>query len=360
MRTLGQAFNKNGREDSNNFLLLRLIAASLVVYGHSFALAATTNGLRDFTTSILHYRYSGDLGLHIFFVISGFLITFSFDRRHSVKDFVISRALRLFPALVVCMALLAFVLGPSLTTLSRGIYFESPETYGFVWRNASLYEYAERLPGVFADNHARNAVNGTLWSIWVEVRLYVLVLVFGALGALRSRWVANLCIAALVAIGLFAPTYMPFITGDPSNLRVAVFFAAGVFLYVNRDFIPLNRQGLFALLLAAVLSYRQPAFEIACGAVIAYGVFMIAFAPKLNLGPIEDYSYGIYLYGWPIQQVVNHFHPDGSALQMMLIALPGSWLAGALSWYLIEKQALGLKARYSGAKKAKAAGGVAL
>lgn len=142
MRTLGQAFKQKGREDSNNFLLLRLLAASLVVYGHSFALSATTNGLRDFTTSILHYRYSGDLGLHIFFVISGFLVTFSFDRRHSVKDFLISRALRLFPALIVCMALLAFVLGPSLTTLTRGAYFQSSETYGFVWRNASLLEYA--------------------------------------------------------------------------------------------------------------------------------------------------------------------------------------------------------------------------
>lgn len=153
---------------------------------------------------------------------------------------------------------------------------------------------------------------------------------------------------------------MPFITADPSNLRVAVFFAAGAFLYVNRDFIPLNRQGLFALLLAAVLSYRQPAFEIACGAVIAYGVFVIAFAPKIHLRHIDDYSYGIYLYGWPIQQVVNHFYPGGSALQMMLVALPGSWLAGALSWHLVEKRALRLKARYAGVKRAKSAGGVAL
>lgn len=171
MQTLGEAFSLRGRDDSNNFLLLRLLAASLVIYGHSFALAADCGWCRDVVTSVFHYRYSGDLGLHIFFVISGFLVTASFDSRQNVTEFLKARALRIFPGLVVCIALLVF-LGAFLTVLDSASYWSAGETRKFFWTNSSLLGYRDKLPGVFETNKFGLAVNGSLWTLWIEARLY--------------------------------------------------------------------------------------------------------------------------------------------------------------------------------------------
>ena len=136
---------------SNNLNALRLIAAGLVLYGHSFVFL----GLHEprFLSSFLF----GELGVFIFFIVSGFLVTQSWDRDPQLLRFFARRALRIFPGLIVCIFLSVVVLGPLLTTLSLDDYYAHPATLGYfenIWLLITYY-----LPGVFETNRIANAVN---------------------------------------------------------------------------------------------------------------------------------------------------------------------------------------------------------
>jgi peptidoglycan/LPS O-acetylase OafA/YrhL len=338
MRTIGDAFSSKSSENENNFLILRLLAASLVVYGHAFALAAPCSQCYDIVSKWFGYHYSGEVGLRVFFVVSGFLIFFSFDKRRDLFRFARARVVRIFPGLFVCVLITTLVIGPLFSTLSFRDFFADIQVRKYFFSNVSLYRYLGDLPGVFSANRKASVPNGTLWSLFSEVRLYMIIALLGVFGCVKNRNLANTSIGVLLVIPIVAPGRALLIDNDVSDLSLGVFFAAGSLLYVNRNSIPLEGRALILLILVAVLSYRTPNYELACGAVIAYGVLWIALSRKIKLPLfIRDYSYGIYLYGWPIEQIINHFMPQAGPYTMALIALPAAWLAGAASWFLVEK-----------------------
>lgn len=344
--TLGQLLETRGQDHLNNFTLLRLAAALLVVYGHSFALAAPCANCFDVTTRYLRYMYSGDLGLHIFFVVSGFLVTFSMERSGDIRQFLYSRALRIYPGLIVFVLLGVGVVGPIFTSVSLEEYFGSQDLRAFVRTNATASGYYPYLPGLFADSRFPNTMAGTLWTLWVEVRLYLLVALFGALGLLGKRGVAIAAILALTVFCIAFPTYAPLLNGDPHNVRLAAFFAAGALLYLLRHQVPMRMDVLLLLVLFAWLSRHRPEYDLYFGAVIIYGSLLFAFSRKLTLPRgLDDYSFGIYLYGWTIQQVLFELMPGIGPYRMALLSIPLSIIAGALSWHLVEKRALQLRKR---------------
>lgn len=344
--TLGHLLETRGQDHLNNFTLLRLVAALLVVYGHSFALAAPCTNCFDVTTRYLRYMYSGDLGLHIFFVVSGFLVTYSMERSGNVRQFLYSRALRIYPGLIVFVLLGAGVVGPLFTSVSLDEYFGSQDLRAFVRTNATASGYYPYLPGLFADSRFPNTLAGTLWTLWVEVRLYLLVALFGALGLLGKRGVAIGAILALAALCIAFPTYAPLLGGDPHNVRLAAFFAAGALLYLLRHHVPMRLDVLMLLVLFAWLSRHRPEYDLYFGVLIIYGSLLFAFSRKLTLPRgLDDYSFGIYLYGWPIQQLLFELVPGIGPYRMALLSIPLSIVAGALSWHLVEKRALQLRKR---------------
>lgn len=162
---------------NNNFDLLRFIGAALVLFGHSFVFLGRPEPL---AFGWLPY---GPLGVYMFFTISGFLIVKSWNYDPCWYRFLARRALRIFPALAVCILLTLFVLGPALTTVSLTDYFRNPATYLYLLNVILLPIYS--LPGVFADNTFPNAVNGSLWSLPLEFALYLSV---AGVGLLIGRW----------------------------------------------------------------------------------------------------------------------------------------------------------------------------
>jgi len=172
----------------NNLNLLRLIAAFMVLYAHSFAFYGNSPPVFLGLTSY------GGLGIDIFFIISGYLIVKSWDSTPSAINFLSKRALRIFPALVVVVLMSMLVLGPIFTTLSIGEYFAHPQFLPHL-KNIILSPVFY-LPGVLEHARVPNAVNGSLWSLPVEFFMYVVVMGLGIL--FRSgRWVYA------VATGLF-------------------------------------------------------------------------------------------------------------------------------------------------------------
>jgi peptidoglycan/LPS O-acetylase OafA/YrhL len=239
---------------------------------------------------------------------------------------------------------LLVVLGAMLTTLDQASYWTAKGTHSFLWKNASLRGSVRDLPGVFEGLKFGGAVNGSLWSLPVELRLYIIIACFGLLGAFRTRFIATAVLFIVVVTACFYPELIFFFKTVPANLRVGAFFAAGAVIYVQRCAIPLHGAIVLALFIVAAFSKGTPVFEWLAGITLVYSVFFIAFARKLCLPRwVSDYSYGIYLYAWPIQQLISLVSPRWGPYEMVAVALPLSWICGALSWHIVERPVLRLK-----------------
>ncbi|SPO53927.1 conserved membrane protein of unknown function [Pseudomonas sp. JV551A1] len=336
-----------GRGRDNNFLIIRLLAATAVVVGHSFALSyreclsCTDPGLQLGMPVPVH-----SLGVEVFFMVSGFLIAAS-GEKNSARDFYLARALRILPGLLVCLLLMAFVLGPVITSLPLTEYFSQRQVYRYVYSPLLVFKDAQfLLPGVsFTPRPYGDSINGSLWTIPLEMRMYV-VLWLLVLVAKVCRWpMAGLTLAALViALGLH--TLHPAFAEYPFKLVVC--FLVGAVFYSYRAVIPYNGWLLLACV-ALFLLAKGGRLEVFAFAVLTmYGTLYVAYRPQLKLPSfLEDYSYGIYLYAFPIQQVLAAAMPWAGPYWLMLAAVPASWLAGYVSWQLVEKPALAMRKRFS-------------
>ena len=158
----------------NNFNLIRIIAALAVLVTHSFAVAIGSGDAEPFRGSL--GMTMGSIAVDVFFITSGFLVTSSLLNRQSTIEFVWARVLRIFPALLAMLLLTVFALGVFLTSLPISAYFSLPMTYIYLAKNATLLMgVAYNLPGVFDSNPYKSAVNGSLWTMPHEVRMYAIL-----------------------------------------------------------------------------------------------------------------------------------------------------------------------------------------
>lgn len=327
----------------DNFLLLRVLAAAAVIYGHSYAMVAH-RGPPEVFIWMGWGVYSGTIAVDIFFLTSGFLIAGSFLRRRNVLEFAWARALRVLPAYALCVLVCAFVLGALYTSLPLLDYLRNPATRGYVWINLHFSTtMAWDLPGVFSDNPRRSTINGSLWTLPAEVRMYLFVGIIGALGILSRRVYCNILLAGLFVLGLVAPDYL-LLVPQATFVRLAGFFALGVFCYINRDIVAANGWLALAFAAAAWLLRSTPVYPYAFGLAEAAFVFWFAYRTRWHgYNRFGDYSYGIYLWGYPAQQIMAHHFPTAAPLANAALSLPLATLLAVVSWHLLEKPALSLK-----------------
>ena len=323
----------------NNFNLIRLFAAWLVIYGHAWAITGSTGG--DLVTLLTQFKFAGGVAVDVFFFISGFLIAASLQR-NDTRGYLTSRALRILPALVVCVVLSVFVLGPLLTTAPD--YWHQPMTWDYLWSNSILWASRYTLPGVFK-SLPQHAVNGSLWTLPIEARLYLALLVASLLGVLTARRYTPLWAIAMAAVYAFAAWRNPLPEWMANYVWCTAFFITGTLCWLQRERIRLDPLALLALLAIAALGrgtwwFHLPYFAIAC-----YGTLWLACVPRLPLIRRHDLSYGLYLYGWPSAQLVQQFSPGGPLHNTLWATLLAGALAAA-SWFLVELPALRLKKRF--------------
>ncbi len=159
---------------ANNFDFLRLAAAAAVLVSHQYALGGQPE------PRLLAFSWGG-LGVLVFFAISGYLVAASWQHDPHAGRFVARRLLRVWPGLAVACLLTALVLGPLVSSLSTGAYLRHPETRHFL-KILGLASFDAGLPGVFAGNPLAGSANGSLWTIPVEVRCYLALVVVGVVG----------------------------------------------------------------------------------------------------------------------------------------------------------------------------------
>ncbi|MEO7911592.1 MAG: acyltransferase [Roseiflexaceae bacterium] len=336
---------------ANNFDALRFFLATLVVFSHSFALTNVA-GFEPLNWLTSETTYLGEQAVNAFFIISGYLITASWMRSPHLLSYFQKRVLRIYPGFIVVSLICLLIVGP-IGAANIGHYFQELSLPGSAI-NIVLLNKLEN-PAVFSYLPFPDQLNGSLWTIKIEFECYILVALLGLAGILRRRRaiVGLFILCLLLNAALTVPSLaamLPLLqklARAQSHFQFGAHFLAGTLFYLYRDSIPVSRRflavaavGLLAAALAQILSVLTPFFT-------TYILFYLAFSSRLklhNFAKHGDLSYGIYLYGWPVQLLVAHvlganMHP----YIYFCICIPLIYLAANCSWHGVEKPFLRLK-----------------
>jgi peptidoglycan/LPS O-acetylase OafA/YrhL len=330
-----------------NLDAVRFWAALSVLWSHS---APLTQGSEQ---NELTFRLSqgqtttGTVAVFVFFAISGYLITRSFEHAPTPWHFVRARVLRIMPALVVMLVVTALVLGPLASGVPWHSYFASPDPYRYVGvQSALFFGWFDGLPGVFTD-HPLPTINGSIWTIRYEAEFYGFVFLLGIGGLLRKELTLALYVVVLLALAIFpgAPAG-PGVPADPNaHLDLGAAFLAGALVHQWK--IPLDGRIAAACMLGTVACLFGGPMLIAQRTLIPYLALYIALSPTVGRIPYpwrgKDVSYGLYIWAWPISQLVIDALPHPRWWQVATLATPLALAAGWLSWTLVEARALKLK-----------------
>ncbi|MGY3175664.1 peptidoglycan/LPS O-acetylase OafA/YrhL [Pseudomonas sp. TE12234] len=321
--------------DNNNADLLRLIAACAVIWGHAYALvpgSTTTEPIGQ----LLGFDYSGSLAVEFFFFLSGILVTNSWINNSSPLNFILARFFRVFPAVLVSAAACVLLLGPMLTTLPLNSYFSNSTVFTAIFRHPYV-EYS--LPGVF--EHSNNPLtNGSIWTIRYELIMYAMLLAAGLCGVFRHKLFATVVLISILAISMFFPEEVEMIGLMNVNIggRLPAFFAFGALLALYKDQASINIRIVSGLILFAWICRHGSAFQF-----VFYPAFLITALWLMTTEPIKalrlpgDFSYGVYVFGWPIQQVMAAVFPNFGVHANQVVTIAASLALASISWFVIEK-----------------------
>jgi len=334
----------------NNFNLIRLSAALAVLVSHSFVLVSGHREAAPLLTIL--GMHLGNIAVDIFFIISGFLVTGSLLSRQSTIEFVWARLLRIYPALIVMVLLSVFLLGLFFTTIPATSFLRSHETHVYMLQNMTLVsDVAYTLPGVFESLPMKKIVNGSLWTMPYEILLYMMLailwLAFGLVGSFRLQALKS-SVLLLAVVSFFAFFADHLVARSESDFsRLFFMFFTGAAYYVLKERIVLS-YWFFAFALAGLLAsvIDKKIFFVVYILLLAYILFFLAYVPAgriRNFSRIGDYSYGVYIYAFPVQQSIAAIIPGVSVIKMLVLSSTATLIIAALSWNLIEKHALRLK-----------------
>ncbi|MGI9579611.1 acyltransferase family protein [Chryseobacterium sp. RRHN12] len=334
---------------SNNFDFLRLVFASLVVITHSYALSGAAQGdpLSQLTHGQMEFSY---LGVHGFFIISGYLIFKSLLRCKGLPDFYWKRLLRLFPALLVVL-FLTVLLAPAVYE-STVPYLKNTSVYTYIPQNLTLFFRQKGIDGVFETNPYKHSINGSLWTICYEFSMYVMV---SFLFFIREKTFVKIVVILLFISSYILSIFHPYFLyglfhklalGSNHFYNLMCFFAGGMVLtYLNTNKRTENILIILSFIVLVVSLYLN-IFRYTCYITMPLLVILIGKSSTRYLNKvgevIGDTSYGIYIYSFPIQQALMYFFKLDTAM-LFIFSLPLSILLGYISWHLIEKKALGYK-----------------
>ncbi|MGN6493812.1 MAG: acyltransferase family protein [Agriterribacter sp.] len=335
---------------NNNFTLLRHIAALCVIVGHSYGLLKRSPD--EFLAKITGYSVSlSQIGLAIFFFISGFLVTQSYFLSTGLTHFFWKRVLRVYPALIVLIIITVFAVGPAFTLGSVQSYFASKSTWEYFFGGITLVRLRFFLPGVFNEH----GVNGSLWSLPVEFRLY---LVLGVLltffirknkGFVLALW--SFFFVAGVLLDVWGESF--FLNFFHQYIAWGMYFFTGTLFFFYQERIKLNYQIVVTLFVVWLVTKNINVLNVPIKLLfISYTCVLFAFkVPTVAHAFFKknDFSYSLYIYAFIVQQMLIQLigsaklDPLSLSLFTLILLIPICWL----SWNLIEKPAMKWKDRFA-------------
>lgn len=367
MKTLGETLDDYHGVGAG-FDFLRIFLSASILLMHSITIAQST--AEPFTNPLLMVIH--DALVPMFFALSGFLITGS-AMRLRIGAFLINRSIRIVPALAVDIIVAATIIGPVFTQTSLSDYFSNHLFREYFLNSVGYIHYF--LPGVFARGDKLLAVNASLWTVPFEIGCYALMsmlIIFGVLKkpALLLAGAAILTVSALliIATGIEPATMGGHFHkyGRAYNLMENFFgrrglplyvsFVFGCLIYIFRHRIPQSWPIAIACLATPLLaSLYLPTWrsEDLCAVFSPALAYLTVFVGLIEIPPLPvykngDYSYGIYLYGYPFQRALTEVFPNlTSPAVHFAISLPMVTLVAMASWHFVEKPILSLRKRFS-------------
>lgn len=328
---------------SNNINIIRFVAAAMVIYGHMASLA-------DFPLPVLFGEPVSHLAVKIFFVLSGYLILQSFLRDENFFRYMVRRTFRIMPGLIFVVVVSAFLLGPALSENGIRAYLSNPSTYEYL-KNILMYPIYY-LPGVFSDNFYPTAVNGSLWTLPVEFLMYLIlpffVVIFRKLKILKpGLFVTALGLFVFHVVQVFVFPEARFVVWGTDlfqALSLAPYFFAGAFLSFPEAKNIFNMQWAFSLLfLGSILVFKWTwLYETVVFLLLPYATLTFSLASPAIFGrvfAVHDYSYGLYLWGFPVQQTFVHY-VGAEAMSLLLYTVVCFFIAllcAMVSWHFVER-----------------------
>jgi peptidoglycan/LPS O-acetylase OafA/YrhL len=331
---------------ANNFDALRLLAAWLVLFSHCYPLVGADRP--DPYAAAIGIDTLGGVGVTIFFTLSGYLVAQSYSRSSNVLDFIWRRVRRIYPALIACVLVCALVLGPLVTRLSLREYFSHPLFSAYL-ETMSGWSIKFALPGVFENTQIKLAVNGSLWSLPYEIACYISLVVIALIPWIAARWKALSVFAILATILALRPdltAFQQFMGFDFYTTKLGMQFALGASaaLWVrtvrfDRVVISLAVATFIAALMVTSTSVRIWLYSLSLPVLVLAAGLYLQRAPKWPSG-LGDWSYGLFLWGFPVQQTIVHlgFAPVLGFPGYVLLSTVVSVSLAALSWFLLEKR----------------------
>ncbi len=327
------------RDNALNFA--RLVLAGLVIVSHAWPAGGFGKDpqLGDLTV--------GSWAVAGFFAISGYLVTGS-RMRLSLDQFVLRRALRIYPGFWVCLLVVAFALAP-LACLRTGTPFDLERAASFVWANSGAVMVQYGVGGELGKVPYPGIWDASLWTLLPELACYVLMGLVLTWPAAR-RDVTRTALGVLSALTIFnvASATMGVTRGTtPSDfLRLAAYFAAGSFLWALGERVRVSPRWVLGSIVMLALLVPLGVVDLLGALPLAYLVLAFGASCPVRWGVDRDLSYGVYVYAWPVQQMlvfagVVRFGPLASIPAAGVLVLPLAWL----SWTFIERPAIGLTRR---------------
>jgi peptidoglycan/LPS O-acetylase OafA/YrhL len=339
----------------------RLILATGVIFWHSWPLTG-----RRISFEPLH-QLMEDVWVDGFFAISGFLITWSWFRQKRARDYFFARALRLLPGLWVCLIVTAFVIAPIAVMIQGGsgsnlLFSRAP--FEYVLGNSAVSLQKHDIAGSPSGIPWLGEWNGSLWTLFWEALCYIAIAGLGVVGLLGRRWVIPVLLVLVVYLSAVLPPYNQFLDAPPGApvhidaatqqlvmsgmaVRFGLMFLAGALLYRFREVIP-ARWSLVAVSVVIVLAASLlPNYRVLAAIPLAYAIVVSgALVRHRRLRLKTDLSYGVYIYAFPVQQLLvisglAFLNPLVFAIIAAIATLP----LAALSWVVVEKPAIALKSR---------------
>jgi peptidoglycan/LPS O-acetylase OafA/YrhL len=363
----------------NNFDFLRLVLSILVVYTHAYVIYYGPALIPKYEPLMLltgNQCTFGTLAVDFFFIISGYLVLKSLLKSKTYFSFLKKRVLRIYPGFIAAYAVGIFFVLPISNGFPAGgwpyfvDYWKSVDLGYFIYTAMTLNP-PDWIPGIFITIPTPTDLNTSMWTIPYEFTCYIFLLLLGIFRVFKLHrsiplvlflavLMMNMLQHAITSNIIVQPSFMNATAGyfRPDTIykflnmqKFMLFFSSGRCFYYYRNTIPkTNGVAFFCILMLIVSIFWTKSFEVFVAVFGAYLLFYFAFNKRIkltNAAKYGDLSYGIYLYGWPVQQLVMVYFGQqlnfwGTLGVSLLFLIPIAFA----SWYLIEKPAMTLKNKF--------------
>ena len=351
-KTLSEVYDRK----NNSFDLARIILALMVIYSHSYPLWGRAGG--DVIQRFSNGRFSaGSVAVSGFFVISGFLITQSIMNSSSKKHFLFKRILRIIPGFLACLCVCAFIIGPIFSELPLREYFidKGNGPFNFVFKNITFNLFGEAwgIHDVFASNPFPSSINGSIWTLKWEVVGYCATCLFLSLQLFKHRRVFLGSTIVMFILYLLDSNGYSMVSGELAKysawfsvkyysdfVKLMYYYMSGTCIYLYRDRILLYWKWGIALLCILVMSIPSKSADVAMMIIFPY--LLISTCAGIRNISVRyrnmEVSYGLYMYSFPIQQVVCRIMgPQTEGLMLMAVTLILTLIITVVTWKLIDE-----------------------